>query len=91
MMAFHLTGEPSATYHLFLQRLATLYSQFAWGRLTPACAGMTASARLIAIGKPNGGVRRIAIGEVFRRLAGKMLLSKFLSKIAPQLTPTQLG
>jgi hypothetical protein len=78
LMAQHLRCEkPTATYLLLLQQIACVCSDFAWGRLLRDVATALAGARLIALGKQNGGVRPIAIGELFRRLAGKLFIARY--------------
>ena len=38
-------------------------------------------ARLVPIGKANGGIRPIAIGEVVLKIAGKVLFARYASEI----------
>ena len=52
---------------------------------------MLASAGLIPLGKKDGGVRPIAVGETFRRLAGKILVSRYQPALSSQFQPSQLG
>ena len=66
-------------------------SDFAWGRLPPACLAALAGARLIPLGKKGGGVRPIAVGETLRRLAGKLLIARYQPEAAGRLTPEQVG
>jgi hypothetical protein len=74
-----------------LCEIARLCSDFSWGRLLPATAAALAGARLIQLGKPSGGVRPIAVGELFRRIAGKMLVSRYQSDCSDKLLPLQYG
>ena len=74
-MAVHLLGDEGPIHSALLQRIADLTSRFAWNKLPRDCATALAGARLVPIGKRDGGVRPIAVGEVFRRLAGKALLA----------------
>jgi len=47
--------------------------------------------RLIALSKPDGGVRPIAIGETLRRLLGKIIVGKVASDARQDLEPLQVG
>ena len=78
LMPQHLRCDrPTATCLWLLQQIGRLCSDFAWGRLSPACLIALAGARLIALGKRGGGVRPIAVGETLRRLAGKLLIGRY--------------
>ena len=46
---------------------------------------------LISLEKNCGGLRPIAVGETFRRLAGKCAASFINKKLAPMMAPMQLG
>jgi len=48
-------------------------------------------ASLTALKKKSGGIRPIAVGNVWRRLAGKVLVSRIIPKLIPFLSPHQLG
>lgn len=47
--------------------------------------------RLVAIGKPDGGVRPLAIGEVFLKIAGQWLLNVNRDDVMMRLEPLQQG
>ena len=49
------------------------------------------SAHLVAIKKKDGGVRPIAIGSIYRRLASKILARRMSSALTSELKPVQLG
>ncbi|XP_029654080.1 uncharacterized protein LOC115227355 [Octopus sinensis] len=49
------------------------------------------SAKLIALEKKGGGVRPIAVGSVFRRLASKMACRAVIPTLTPLMCPIQLG
>ena len=49
------------------------------------------AARVVPIGKPSGGLRPIAVGDVFRRLAGKLLMNVIIAKTTEHLQPEQVG
>ena len=61
------------------------------GRVPQDLAHLFVGARLIALKKPAGGVRPIAIGEMLRRLAGKTILRKTKDGIRGVLEPFQVG
>ena len=46
---------------------------------------------LIAVRKKDGGVRPIAIGSIYRRLASKILAKRMSTALAAELQPVQLG
>ena len=48
-------------------------------------------ARLVAIAKPDGGVRPVAIGEIFGKLAGLILLQRYEKTLEPLFSPIQQG
>jgi hypothetical protein len=61
------------------------------GRFPQSVATWYASAPLTALPKPHGGVRPIAVGEIFRRLISKCAMSEISSQAASVLAPLQLG
>ena len=48
-------------------------------------------ARLCALGKKDGGVRPIAVGNVLRRLAAKVGARPSSARLGSELRPIQLG
>jgi hypothetical protein len=48
-------------------------------------------ANLIALGKKSGGIRPIAIGYVFRRIAAKLACGSIIDEVRPYLQPHQMG
>ena len=48
-------------------------------------------ARLIAIPKPDGGVRPVAMGDVFGKLAGIILFQRYENTLEPLFAPMQQG
>ena len=48
-------------------------------------------ARLVGIPKPAGGIRPIAVGEVWLKLAEVVLLQRHEKKLAPLFSPHQYG
>ena len=72
--------------------LAALFTRIAAG--TNHCEEMGAlmgDCRLIALQKPDGGVRPIAIGETLRRLLGKVIIKQVASDARRDLEPIQVG
>ena len=61
------------------------------GALPTAFVPFFCAARLVALRKPLGGIRPIAVGEVFRRLVGKVLLRRNHTDIVKALAPMQVG
>ena len=49
------------------------------------------ASRLVALDKPNGGSRPIAVGELFYRLAGVIAIKKVTAAAARLLSPHQYG
>ena len=54
-------------------------------------ATLIAGAKLITLPKKDGGIRPIAIGELTRRLAGKILVARYQASAAEALSPWQWG
>ncbi|XP_055330571.1 uncharacterized protein LOC129582962 isoform X1 [Paramacrobiotus metropolitanus] len=48
-------------------------------------------ANLVALKKPTGGIRPIAVGEVLRRLASKIISARCQEEMGRKLRPVQLG
>ena len=87
-----LQGPDGPERSRLLQELARFCSDFAWSRFPGPIATFLAGARLIALGKPGGGVRPIAVGETLRRLVGKMLIRRYQQPVVDEvLLPLQVG
>ena len=91
LMAAHLPASPTAAYSRAIDSIARLSSDFAWGRLSAEAVAILASARLIPIGKKGNGVRPIAVGELIRRIAGKVLVARYQATVTTELAPYQVG
>ena len=92
LMPQHLRcPKPDGAFQRQLLQLARVCSEFTWGRLSKPASEALASARLIPIGKKGGGVRPIAVGDTLRRLAGKLLLSRYQDEVIGKLAPEQMG
>lgn len=74
-----------------LEQLAGVVTLLASGSAHSAAAPLVAGANLVAIPKPQGGVRPIAIGEVLRRLTGKCLMELVRDDARSVFFPVQLG
>ena len=66
-------------------------SAIAQGILPEAASNLLSSSRLIAIPKPNGDVRPIAIGECIRRLTARALCVQMKAHFADFFCPIQHG
>ena len=82
--------QPGETLAL-MEQLAAVVSLLARGQACAAAAPVLAGAALVAVPKPKGGVRPIAIGEVVRRLTGKCLMTAVREEAQAFLWPAQLG
>ncbi|CAE7231929.1 unnamed protein product [Symbiodinium natans] len=71
--------------------LAALCHLLGRGEAPATLAPHLAGATLHALPKPQGGVRPIAIGEVLRRLVGKLLCGSVREAARDQLWPLQVG
>ena len=83
-------GAPGSTHSLVVH-LARLVNLMAQGQACPLIAPVLAGAGLVAVPKPNGGVRPIAVGEILRRLTGKCLMQLVQEEARRTFWPTQLG
>jgi hypothetical protein len=61
------------------------------GDIDPTAAPLLLSSRLIPATKPNGGIRPIAVGEVFMRLAGLVAITHIADVITKIFGNVQLG
>lgn len=80
-------GESDA----LLEHLASLIGLLVQGQACPAAAAAFAGASLIALPKPRGGLRPIAIGETLRRLTAKCLMAEVRQQARDHLWPAQVG
>ena len=81
-------GEAGVRLVSALTRLVNLILH---GQLPAMAKTAFYAASLIALRKPCGGIRPIAIGTVYRRLATKVALRPLSSELGTQLRPNQLG
>jgi hypothetical protein len=74
-----------------LSSLAIFCSSFWCGRFPSTTAPYYGSAGLIPLVKKDNGVRPLAVGDRFRRLACKLALTLIAADIGPLFQPFQLG
>ena len=74
-----------------MTQLTAVVSLLSQGRAPAFVASVLARAGLVALPKPNGGVRPIAVGEILRRLAGKYLMSLVREDAQSYFWPVQVG
>eukprot|EP00971_Amphidinium_carterae_P139983 2773732-Amphidinium_carterae.1 len=75
-----------------LRQLTGFAHRVARGDVPPQIVPWFAGGNLTVLQKPNGrGFRPIAVGEVLRRLVGKMLLPSVQDTVKDHLHPIQLG
>ena len=71
--------------------ITDLINRFLLGDIPPFAREMFFSASLTALKKKDGGVRPIAVGNVFRRLAAKIACRREMQLLGNELRPVQLG
>ena len=74
-----------------LNSLICWVSASARGQLPLWSAPYICAARLVPFSKKAGGIRPVAVGEVLRRLCGKILLQIHTSSLVSALAPLQMG
>ncbi len=75
----------------FLSALTELCNTAIAGDIPEEARKVFYGASLIAIRKKDGGIRPIAVGSLYRRLASKILAKRMSISFAPELQPVQLG
>ena len=74
-----------------LESISHLASLAANGQLPTSLSPLLAAARLLPFRKKTGGIRPVAVGDVFRRLIGKSVLKLYQSEVVDaHLYPVQL-
>lgn len=81
-----VTDSPS-----LLSAFAHQCTRLAGGMIPSEARPFYTSSRLIALAKPDGRVRPIAIGEVLQRITARWLCSALRSRMARALLPLQFG
>ena len=61
------------------------------GKIPDDVLAVLYGATLTGIGKKSGGIRPIAVGNVYRRLAAKIICQRLKSDVSSKLRPVQLG
>jgi hypothetical protein len=85
-----IVGEDSDTAGALVAYIQDLID----GRVTPSMRDTVLASRLIPLQKPasaGGGVRPIAVGEIFLRLTSRWACSAFLPQLREALLPLQFG
>lgn len=75
----------------FLASMTKLVNLLLAGKAPKELAQIIASAPVIPLQKPEGGVRPIAIGEIIRRLVSKTAIAAYREQILDMFVPLQLG
>ena len=73
------------------EQLAQMVELLAQGSAPEELATHLAGAKLLALKKPKGGVRPVAIGEVMRRIVGKCLCATIKEEAQEFFEPLQVG
>ena len=82
-------GEPALK---LLDALRDFFNKIIYpGNVPKEICSTIFGANLIALSKPCGGVRPIAVGLTLRRLAGKTVMKKLYGKCKSLFFPHQLG
>jgi hypothetical protein len=77
--------------HDFLSRLQWFLMLIANARLPADFMRFIGSSVLVALPKPGGGIRPIAMGDVFRRMTSSLLQRHYQASINTLMLPLQLG
>jgi hypothetical protein len=80
-----------ATRTPLLEQITALSAALAQGAAPSEVAPHLAGAGLMALSKPSGGVRPIAIGEIWRRIVGKSLCAQVKELAQAFFPPLQVG
>ena len=74
-----------------LKALANLCSKLLRGQIPQHARDLLFAANVTALQKKDGGIRPIAVGSVFPRLASKIAAKRVIPELRRQLPPVQLG
>ena len=74
-----------------LQSITNIVNMFLSGKVPAILGPIYASAPIIALLKQDGGIRLIAIGEIWRRLVSKVACFSFRAAMMDYLEPHQVG
>ncbi|CAI7752858.1 unnamed protein product [Closterium sp. NIES-53] len=90
-MTFEHLRDAAITNALVSTHLHALVNTILGGNLPASVANLLTASRLIALAKPGGGARPIAIGECLTRLAAKAALSAMGEATRDFFLPLQYG
>ncbi|CAI7855422.1 unnamed protein product [Closterium sp. NIES-54] len=90
-MTFEHLRDAAITNALVSTHLHALVNTIMGGNLPASVANLLTASRLIALAKPGGGARPIAIGECLTRLAAKAALSAMGDAAREFFLPLQYG
>ncbi|KAL2649352.1 hypothetical protein R1flu_017480 [Riccia fluitans] len=79
--------DPARGFDLLFE----LCTHIAQGRVSPSMAYLIGASHLLALEKPSGGVRPIAVGEILYRLVASSLGFQFWEALADHFSPLQFG
>ena len=83
----YLALDDDETFSNLLNSIQLLFS----GKMAPEITEALGSCTLIALAKPDGGIRPIAIGEVLRRLASRAVCHQWKESLGIRFSPFQYG
>jgi hypothetical protein len=92
LTANHLRSAFLRDTHSLSKLLAAVFTRLVNGAGdTDAVAALLGACRLIPLLKPAGGIRPIAVGEILRRICGRILLQQHAGAARQALEPLQVG
>ena len=74
-----------------MKALANICSKLLRGQIPKHARDLLFAKKLMALRKKDGGIRPIAVGNVFRRLASKIAAKRVIPELRRQLPPVHLG
>lgn len=84
-------GGTGDTGQALLQDLTALINLMISGKVNSKITPLLYGANLCALKKKDGGIRPIAVGCTYRRIASKVCCKKIFSKLTDTFQPLQLG
>ena len=95
LRASHLLQAYSGSHAQNQEALGTAITKYVnlllSGSVSKDLAPVVCGAKLVALPKPNGKIRPIAVGEIWRRLAAKCAMASVRLKATEYFAPNQLG
>ena len=86
-----VSPETSEAGHRLMTSITRLLNLIMRGQVPSFAREAIFGASLFALGKNDGGVRPIAVGSVYRRLAARILTHYAAARLSQELAPVQLG